>query len=331
MRTENRKPGERFLRPQDLRRLENFEIAAKQIVDGYYAGKHRSPRYDASAEFAAYRPYVPGDEIRALDWKASARTDRDYIKLFRRESDRRCVVLLDSSASMNFRDEAQTLRPASKRFWNGRRKEAAQAASGAASNEPGLTKFEYGAYLSAALCYLTLRQGDKAGLALGAETLETFLPAGGSAASLRRVLLTLEKAKPTGRTNLSAALRALFGATTGGRGLLIVVSDFLEPAEPLFDALARFAHRGWKILLFHVLTETESDLPENDGPVRYRDAESSAWADAEPDALRPAYRAALQAWFSEMETQAKARGIGYARFSTVTPYDQALERFLAGK
>ena len=105
MKANETKPGERYLRPEDLRRLQNFSLAAKQIVDGFYAGRHRSPRYDSSAEFADYRPYVPGDDIRGLDWRAAARTDRDYVKLFRKETDRRCLILLDSSASMAFRDE----------------------------------------------------------------------------------------------------------------------------------------------------------------------------------------------------------------------------------
>src|SRR5580693_3097197 len=96
----------RFLRPQDLRRFQNFQFAAKMIVEGFYSGRHRSPYHDLSAEFADYRPYVPGDELRSLDWRAYARTDRDYIKLFRKETDMRCHVLLDTSRSMAFRDEA---------------------------------------------------------------------------------------------------------------------------------------------------------------------------------------------------------------------------------
>src|SRR5258707_15153228 len=101
------KPGERFLRPQDLRRFKSFQFAAKLVVEGFYAGRHRSPYHDAAAEFADYRPYVPGDELRALDWRAMARTDRDYIKLFRKETDMRCHVLLDCSRSMAFREDTE--------------------------------------------------------------------------------------------------------------------------------------------------------------------------------------------------------------------------------
>ena len=315
-------------------------MAAKQIVDGFYAGRHRSPRYDSSAEFADYRPYVPGDEIRAIDWRAAARTDRDYIKLFRKETDRRCLILLDSSASMAFRDETREVGKQESGESGNRKQETGNRRRGLFgrviqnpkskiqnSDSLPLSKFEYGAYLSAALCWLTLRQGDKAGLAVGGDGLQTFLPAGGAMPHLHRMLLALERANPGGPTELSKALRSLFAASSR-RGLLIVISDFLEPMEPLFDALAMFAHRGEKILLFHVLTETELHLPESDGRTRYRDAESSAFADADPDALRPAYQSALREWLTALETQAGARGLRYERFSTATPYDRALEQYL---
>ena len=322
------RPGERYLRPEGLRRLQNFELAAKQMVDGFYAGRHRSPRHDSSAEFSDYRPYVAGDDVRAIDWRAAARTDRDYIKLFRKEADRRCQILLDSSASMAFRD-AEVMRgePARRNFW--RRSKVGATENTPLSADAPLSKFEYGAYLSAALCWLCLRQGDRAGLGIGADSLRTFLPAGGAMPHLRRMLLALEQTQPGGKTELSATLRGLYAASSG-RGLLIVISDFLEPTEPLFDALALFAHRGEKILLFQILTETELMLPEQDGPTRYQDAESSAFADADSETLRSAYAAALNAWLDALVTQTKARGIRYERCSTATPYDLALENYLMG-
>ena len=182
--------------------------------------------------------------------------------------------------------------------------------------------------MSASLCWLTLRQGDKAGLAIGNDRLQTFLPPGGAMPHLNRMLLALERTQPVGPTELSKSLRNLFAASSR-RGLLIVISDFLEPPEPLFDALAMFAHRGEKILLLHVLTETELHLPQYDGRTRYQDPESPAFADADPETLRPAYETALTEWLTALETQAKARQIHYERFSTDTPYDRALEHYLA--
>ncbi len=347
--------GTRYLRPEDLRRLQNLEIAAKQIVDGFYAGRHRSPRPDSSGEFSDYRPYVPGDEARAIDWRAAARTDRDYIRLFRKEADRRALIFLDSSASMAFRDSREDKGTGNREQGTGKtgvgvREWAARWRLGAGGgnaadaiqnrkskienradpkskiqNETPLSKFEYGAYLSAALGWLTLRQGDAAGLAIGGDGLQTLLPAGRSMPHLRRMLLALEQTVPGGPTELSKALRGLFAASAR-RGLLIVISDLLGDSDALFDALAMFAHRGEKILLLHVLTETELELPAYDGRTRYQDAESPAFTDADADALRPAYQSALRAWLTALETQAKARGIRYERLSTTTPYDRALEQ-----
>jgi uncharacterized protein (DUF58 family) len=304
---EDAKAGGRFLRPEDLRRFENFHFAARVVVEGFYAGRHRSPFHDAAAEFADYRPYVPGDEIRALDWRAYARTDRDYVKLFRKETDMRCHLLLDVSRSMAFSEEE---------------------ASGVRRLTPDtLSKFEYAAYLAAALCYLIIRQGDRASLALGASELRTFVPPGGTIPHLHRLLRTLEQTRPDGPTRIAAVLRSLF-ALARRRGLLLVLSDLLEDARPLFAELSRYAHSGWQVMLFQILTEAELELPGGEGTVRYLDAESPKFAEAHPNALRAAYKTELHTWLDTLETQAKARRIQYARLTTATPYDRALERYL---
>jgi uncharacterized protein (DUF58 family) len=313
------KAGARLLRPEDLRRFENFHFAARVVVEGFYAGRHRSPFHDAAAEFADYRPYVPGDEIRALDWRAYARTDRDYVKLFRKETDMRCHLLLDVSRSMAFSGEDAAADPPRRRWW--------QRPNTQHPTPNTLSRFEYAAYLAAALCWLIIRQGDKASLALGASELRTFVPPGGTITHLHRLLLTLEQTRPSGPTRISAVLHSLF-ALARRRGLLIVLSDFLEAPGPLFAELSRYAHSGWQVMLFHILTEAELELPGGDGTVRYLDAESHAFAEAHPNALRPAYKAALRDWLDTLETQAKARRIQYARLTTATPYDRALERYL---
>lgn len=319
-----------YLRPQDLRRFHSFQFAAKLVVEGFYSGRHRSPYHDASAEFADYRPYVPGDEIRALDWRAYARTDRDYIKLFRKETDMRCHVLLDTSRSMAFRGEPEAEAEAQgrRKVWWQRLLDGPEA--GNARNDGAdapLSKFEYGAYLTAALCYLMVQQGDKASLALGADELKAFAPPGGTMAHLHGLLHTLEQTQPDGPTRLSHALRSLF-ALARRRGLLVVVSDFLEEPDALFGALSMYAHRGWQVLLLHVLTETEMQLPDEKGALRFLDAEGPGQADADPETLRIAYQSELRAFLDTLETQAKARRIHYARMTTSTPYDRALERYL---
>ncbi len=289
----------KFLQVTDLRRLQNLQFAAKLIVEGFYQGKHRSPFYDSSAEFADYRPYTHGDEIRTIDWRAYARTDRYYIKLFRKETDMNCFLLVDTSNSMAYRGDQ----------------------SGA------LSKLEYASYLVAGLAYLIIQQGDKASVALGSDKLEACVPAGGTPQNLQRILVALERASPTGPTGLATTLKGLFG-TTKRKGLLVVVSDFLDDPTEIFSALSMFTHKGFAVLLFQVLTDAELNLPPIDSAL-FEDMESSAFVVAEPSAVRTAYQAELQAFLHEMESNAKARHIYYQLVTTSEPYYTALEAYLS--
>src|SRR5579863_2106219 len=173
----------KYLQVADLRRLQNLQFAARLIVEGLFQGKHRSPYYDSASEFADYRPYAPGDDIRAIDWRAYARTDRYYIKLFRKESDMNCYLLVDTSNSMTYSGDES-------------------------SGEESVSKLEYARYLAAGLAYLIIRQGDKASLALGGDTVQAFVPAGGTPQNLQRMLVALERATPGGPTGLASTLKA---------------------------------------------------------------------------------------------------------------------------
>lgn len=289
-------PAGRFLRPQDLHQYRNLLFAAKMVVEGFYAGKHRSPYHDFSAEFADYRPYVPGDDVRAVDWKAVARTDRIYVKLFRKETDMSAYILVDKSASMGFQ------------------------------GEQGVSKYEYCAYLTAAISYLMLQQGDKPGLSLCDEGLRSFLPPRGTFAHLQSLMHGLERTVPYGHTHVANALRTLFPLAKR-RGLLIVLSDFLEDPTALFHVLGMFLYRKFSVLLFHVLTEEELYLPGT-GAARFTDPEGPGVLSVEPAAIRTAYQAELQTHLDAMSTGAKARRIRYELLTTSTPYYKALSVYL---
>jgi uncharacterized protein (DUF58 family) len=289
----------KYLQPADLRRLANYQFAAKLVVEGFYQGKHRSPYHDFAAEFADYRPYTPGDEIRSIDWRAYARTDRFYIKLYRKETDMNCYLLVDKSASMGYAGEA------------------------------GISKLEYTSYLTAALSYLMVQQGDKASLALADESLHSYIPPGGTIQGLQRILVTLEKTTAGGKTRLADTLQTLFGIVKR-KGLLIVLSDFLDEPDRVFSSLSMFAHRGFAVLLFHILTDEEINLP-NVGSAHFHDVESASRVAAEPDAIRDAYRAEIQAFLREMEANAKARRMHYQIASTADPYHKALEAYLSAR
>lgn len=289
--------GWKYLQPSDLKRLRNFQFAARLVVEGFFQGRHRSPYYDFSSEFADYRPYTPGDEIRAIDWRALARTDRYYIKLYRKETDMNCYLLVDKSNSMGYRGD-----------------------------EP-LTKLEYASYLAAALAYLMIQQGDKAGLTLCDDAVRTFIPAGGTHQNLQRILTTLERNRPGGPTRLAHALRSLFGMVRR-RGLLVIISDFLDDLDQTFSALSMFAHKGFAVLLFQVMTDAELNLPRV-GNALFMDVESPASVTAEPDAIRAAYQAELEAFLGEVAGKAKARGMEYQLARTQEPYHSTLSAYLS--
>ncbi len=293
-------PKREVLRPVDLKRLSNFEFATRLVVEGYFHGKHRSPFNDFSSEFTDYRQYSPGDDVRLIDWKAHARTDRYYVKLYRKETDLNCYVLLDNSASMAY-----------------------------AGLQPGaVSKLEYGAFLGAALSYLIIKQHDRAALTLTEDPVGKFVPPGSTHQGLQRIVGLLETARTSGTANLANGLQILFSLTKKRRGLVVVISDFLEDLDPIFKALGLFTHRGYSVLLVQVLTDEELALPGDIGSAIYRDPESLSTVTAEPDVIRRAYQQEINAFLGDVKGRAKSRGIHYELGVTSRPYDRVLEAFL---
>jgi uncharacterized protein (DUF58 family) len=287
------------LKPEDLKRLRNFQFASKLLVQGLYHGRHRSPYQEFSSEFVDYRQYVPGDEIRRIDWRAYARTDRYYVKISRKETDMNCYVLVDKSGSMGFRGGA------------------------------ALSKLEYASFLAASLSYLIVQQGDKVSLGMGDTQLRSYTPGGGTQQHLQHILALLESAKPAGETGLANTLKGYFGMARRV-GMLVVISDFLDEPQDLYSALSMYVHRGFAVLLLHVLTDDEVNLPGS-GSSRYVDMETDGTAEADPDAIRAAYRAQIETYLSEMRSGAKARRIHYQFMTTSTPHQYALETYLTSR
>lgn len=291
----------RYLQPADLKRLRNMEFVARRIVEGYFSGKHRSPFRDFSQEFADYRAYVPGDDLRTLDWKAFARTDRYYIKRFRKDTGMPCVLLLDKSNSMAY----------------------------GGADEGSLSKLEYACFLVAALGFLIVKQGDRAGFCLFDEQLRDYRPPGGAMSHLFGILNVLEHLRPAGKTSTADALRTAFHLIRR-RSLLIVVSDFLEDPTEVFSALSMFTHKQFEIILFHVLHGDELHLPELDH-ARFVDLESNGVLVAEPQVIRETYQDELQKHLDQMRAHAHARRIDYNLVTTSTHYNEVIERYLAAR
>lgn len=296
--------GWKYLSPAELSGLKNMLFAARVIVEGAYAGRHRSPYKGSAAEFVDYREYYPGDEIRTIDWKAFARTDRHFVKLFQRETDMACHIVLDRSASMGYGGKAfRSFFPTAE-----------------------VSKLEYGSYLAAALAYLLVKQGDRVGMTLFDEKVTAHVPAGSTFPHLYAILSTLEQQKPGKKTSVSRALHDVFSLHKR-RGMLIVISDLLDEPGSVFRALDMFRHRRFEVVLFHVLHRYELTLPPLDS-VNFVDAESGEVLTARPSDIAESYDSVLGEYLDRIASGARARGIDYNLVSTSTPHAVALQKYL---
>lgn len=300
----------RFLRPDVVAQLDAMELRARAIVEGYITGLHRSPFHGFSVEFAEHRSYHPGDELRHVDWKVFAKTDRYYVKQYEEETNLRHVVVLDTSASMHYRHAA------------------------------ALSKIEYAAHLAAALHYLMVRQRDATGLAAFDARVHTYLPPKATGGHLRQLFTTLEglvaadPPKPTDATGGTAAAAALheLAERLPRRALVTVMTDLFETVaaqDELLRALQHLRHRGHEVLVFHVLeAETERAFRFPEGPVRFRDVETGEVVTLQPAQLREQYTEAVEAFTTRFRQRCRELKIDVEMLDTATPYDRALTAYL---
>ena len=295
------------LRPKDLKALKNLLFAARIIVEGVHSGRHKSPYRGASPEFIDYREYNPGDEIRTIDWKAYARTDRYFIKLFEKETEMNCYILVDKSASMSYGGEAyRGLLPTH-----------------------DVSKLDYAFFLTAALAYLMVKQGDKVSVSLFDSRLVRHLRPGGTFPHLYEILNALERQKAGERTAISRILEEAYPLFRR-RGLLIVISDFLDEPETIFRALDRYRHRHFEILLFQVLHQYEFELPPFER-VKFVDAETGETIASRPADIRTSYDAEMRNFIRALSANARARNIDYNFVTTETPYSEVLRKYLLSR
>lgn len=284
----------KYLDPEAIRRLAGYEFAPKTVVEGYFAGRHRSRARGSSTEFRDYRQYAPGDDPRAVDWRVYARTDRIYLRTYDQETDLACYIMLDSSASMGFGE--------------------------------GVTKLEYASFFTAALAYLVTRLSGRVSLTVFDQSVRNFFPPGGTRQHLHNVLHALEANTPGNETAISDALLRVHPLARQ-RGALVVVSDFYDDPEAVFQALNPYLHRGFRIYLFHVLAPTELDLGER-GLLAYVDMESGQRVVAHAASLRDAYGETIHRHTQAMRDLAVRRQVSYTVARTDTHYFTLFDRFL---
>lgn len=287
-----------FLDAQVISRLAGVPLVARRPMLGNVSGKHASPHRGSSIEFAEYRKYVPGDDLRRLDWRAYGRTDRFYVKEFEADTNLRCCFVLDTSGSMGF-------------------------------GTTGITKLEYARRIAATLGYLASQQGDAVGLACVAKGIVQQVPPRRNPAHLRIVFDLLEQAKPEGETQLATVLHEL-AETIQQRALIVIVSDlFLEP-EILGNCFQHLRFRKHDVAVFHLLDPLELDFTFR-RPMRFLDMEGGPSIFAEPNDIADRYKRALNEYLAGLKQVVLESAIDYQRATLDEDYEKVLIRFLMSR
>jgi uncharacterized protein (DUF58 family) len=289
-------PQRSLLSPAELERFGNLLVFARSMVEGYFVGKHKSPARGSSVEFTDYKEYIAGDDPKRIDWRAYGRSRRLYVRQYEAETDMVIYLLVDVSGSMNY------------------------------AGNVGETKYVLAARIAAALAYLMMHQGDKAALVLFAKKLKQFIPPGGTRRHLHNLVNELEAVQPASGTGLADTLsecNLLFKK----RGRLVVLSDFWDDTEKTFEALSRFLHRKFEILLLHVVHPHELDLPGVHA-ARFHDMETHQEIEVEPEEIRAAYRDSARQRADALARAANQRRISHALVHTDRPYLDAIEAYL---
>jgi uncharacterized protein (DUF58 family) len=289
-----------LLSPEELAALGGLEVLANAVVEGFFMGLHRSPHRGFSAEFAELRGYRPGDDMRHIDWRMYARSDRFYVKQFEEETNLRAHILLDVSASMGW------------------------------SSQPGTlpTKLWYGRTMAGALALLLLRQGDRAGLALFDDRIRSWLSDRGGRRQWVELVRTLADPRAAGSTEASSALREV-ALRLRKRGLVILISDLLVDPESTLRALRYLRHRDHQVLVFHLFDPGERDL-SGAGDARFEDPESGEDLLVDVSEVRREYREAVNRAIDEWRRALRPSGIDYHVVDTSQPLGLVL-RALLGK
>jgi uncharacterized protein (DUF58 family) len=287
---------ETLLDPSVLASLSGLDLVAKTVVDGFVSGLHRSPAFGFSQEFAEYRAYTPGDDLRYVDWNVFARTDRCYLKRYRGETNTLLTVLLDASNSMKYSSHS-------------------------------VSKMQYARFTAAALFYLTTQtQRDAAGLIVFDDDLRDYVRPSTRHGQLFRLLAGLEHAEPRARTDFAKPIHH-FQEFLRRRGIVVIISDFYELPDRVVRALEPLRFRGNEVVLFHVLDPSEM-RPEIRQPTTLVDLETDETLEVSPEYVRNHYSRRIDAHLETLRDRARASGMDYYLLTTDRPLDGALREYL---
>lgn len=291
----------KYLKATTISRLQNMSLRARLVVEGFITGLHRSPYHGFSVEFAEHRQYMPGDEIRHLDWKVYGKTDRFYVKQFEEETNLKCYIVLDQSASMGI------------------------------SQSAGVSKFQYASYLAAALSYLMIHQRDAVGLTLFNRRITDYLPPRSVMSYLTRLLSALENAQPGEHADWAASLHQM-AEQIKRRGLVLLLSDFLprdldiEPKQ-ILTGLKHFRHRHHEVLVLQVLDRLDYCFDFREDAI-FEDVESGLRMPTQPHHIRAAVQKEIDEYLAWFKRQCRENRIDYMLIDTAMTFDQGLMAYL---
>ena len=294
-RTRDPAVGTTFIDPKTLAKIDSLELLARTVVEGFINGLHRSPNLGASMDFAEHRAYMPGDDLRRIDWRLFGRSDRYFVKEFEADTNTNLLLLLDISASMGF-------------------------------GSGGISKLQYAKYLASCLGYFSSRQRDRVGLVTFANAIVDYVPP--AAKHLPIVLQTIARATPNGQGSLDALRQIAEHARR--RQIVVIISDLYDEPEHVVRAVARLRNRGNDLIVLHVLDAAELELPFDDA-ANFEDMETGEAIPVVPSLLRDQYRTLMREHTSTLARLMREERIDYALFNTSQPLDHALFTYLADR
>jgi uncharacterized protein (DUF58 family) len=286
---------QQYLDPVVLASISSIDLVARTVVDGFMAGLHRSPQFGFSQEFAEYRAYTPGDDLRHIDWNVFARTERMYLKRFHGDTNSQLLILLDASGSMAFK--------------SGR-----------------VSKLDYARFLAASLSYMGSTQRDATGVIVFDDQVRNYIPPSSRQGQLVRVLHAIEGAQP-GTTTDFAKPFLHFQQFLHRRGIVAVISDFYDDPDRVIGNIEPLRYHGNDVALFHVVDPVELE-PNFKDPVVLEDLETKSTLEVSPEYANNEYRARFLAHIEAMKTAARRSGLEYTMMDTSRPLDQGLREYL---
>jgi len=287
----------KYLDPKTLTKLGNLDLKARLIVEGYISGQHKSPYHGFSVEFAEHREYTPGDDLKHLDWRVFAKSDRYYIKQYEQETNLRSYILLDTSESMKY------------------------------ASPGNISKLEYACYIAASLSYLLIKQQDSVGMVLFDSKIKKFVPASSSPAHLRLLLHELGQITPEARTDTGSIFHDL-AERIKRKGLVVILSDLFDDPEKLLFGLQHFRHKRHECIVFQILDDFEMGFPF-DNMTQFEGYEGWQELICDPRNLRKGYMEEYQAFTEKMRRGCRNNKIDFVPINTKMPLDVSLSAYLA--